>query len=147
MPGGFTQYREPALLRGSAEWRCGEILKTGRLTPSSFGGAAQSRAFEAQLILFAMAPLVFLPAPTRALFVSTDFPALCLMYRVPLLAVGAGAGRRMFRVPIGSYHGSPSGSSNPVNRTKRSPRISRGLKCLYNFIIPYYTASCYSIFP
>ncbi len=27
---GFTQYREPALLRGSAEWRCGEILKTGR---------------------------------------------------------------------------------------------------------------------
>jgi hypothetical protein len=92
MPGGFTQYREPALLRGSAEWRCGEILKTGWLTPSSFGGAAQSRAFEAQLILFAMAPLVFLPTPTRALFVSTDFAALFLMYRAPLLAVGAGAG-------------------------------------------------------
>src|SRR5688572_6124463 len=89
-----------------------------------------------------MAPLVFLPTPTRALFVSPDFAALFLVYSAPLLAVGAGAGWRMFRVPIGSYHGSPSGRSNPVNRTKRSPRISRGLKCLYIFIIPYSTFSC-----
>jgi hypothetical protein len=101
--------------------------------PSSFGGIAQSQAFEAQLILFAMAPLVFLPTPTRALFVSTDFAALLLMYSAPLLAVGAGAGWGMFRIPIGSYHGSPSGRSSPVNRTKRSPRLIRGLKRSYIF--------------
>jgi hypothetical protein len=69
------------------------------------------------------------------------------MYHAPLLAVGAGAGRRMFHIPIGSYHSSPSGRSNSVNKTKRSPRLIRGLKRLYIFIIPYYTSSYYSIFP
>jgi hypothetical protein len=67
----------------------------------------------------------------KGTFRSTDFPALFLVYSAPLLAVGAGAGRRIFPVPIGSYHGSPSGRSNTVTRHFWNPRKLQGQSCLY----------------